>query len=84
MKLTKSEAKYICDMFPDDIKKISHIKELPLGWVSLFMENREEEPKEVWPADHSICEKYLTYHKLPLNMTHKQWDKWLAKQRKKR
>jgi len=80
--LTESEAKYIVAMFKDDtpeIKGIKKISELPIPWVGMFMENREQEPKTIWPDDHTICEKYLTFHKLPLTMTYKEWKKWAEK-----
>jgi hypothetical protein len=82
-KLTKSERDYIVAMYQEDspeIKGITDISQLPLCWVALFMENRELAVKKVWPNDHSISEKYLSYHQLPLNMSFKDWDKWAHKQ----
>lgn len=84
-RLTKSERDYIRAMFqeePASVKNITDISQMKLGAVALFMENREEQPKKVWPADHSISEKYLAYHKLPKDMTFAQWSKWLNKQPK--
>lgn len=84
-RLTGSERKYLTAMFEEvmpKIKSIRDISQLPLGMVGLFMENREEETKKVWPDDHSISEKYLAYHKLPKDMTYAQWSAWLNKQPK--
>ncbi len=83
-KLTRSERQYIHAMFSPDFPETANIKdisEMPLGSVALFMENREEQPKPVYPGDHSISEKYLTFHKLPLTMTYKQWEKWVSEKR---
>ena len=83
--LTKSEKKYIVAMYEEvlpNITKIKDIKDMPVGCAALFMENREEEPKEVWPDDHSISEKHLTAYGLSLNMTYKQWMVWARKQEK--
>jgi hypothetical protein len=80
--LTPSEIKYIKQMYDGEPKGIKDISQLPLGWVALFIENREEEPKEVWPDDHSITEKYLAFHNLPADMTFAQWQKWVNRQPK--
>ena len=83
--LTKAEKKYIVDMYVDtipNIKDIKDIKDMPLGCAGLFLENREDDPAKKWFLDHSISEKYLTAHGLPINMTYDQWMTWLKKKEK--
>ena len=81
--LTKEERDYIVAMYKEETPWIKHIKdisELPLGWAALFMENREENvPREDFLLDHTISEKYLAFHHQPLEMTYKQWMKWVSK-----
>jgi hypothetical protein len=70
--LTKAEAAYIVAMFKEEtpaIKGIKDIRQLPLGWVGLFLENYSLERKN--NADKSISEKCLSFHKLPLDTTFK-------------
>jgi len=43
--LTKNEVKYIKSMFDGEPKNITNIKQLPVGWIALFMENREQASK---------------------------------------
>jgi hypothetical protein len=71
MRLTKDEQKYIKAMFGSTCKSI---KDLPVTEIGLFLDNREQEPKEVWPLDHSISEKFLTFHGLPIKTSYKQYD----------
>jgi len=82
--LTPAEVKYIKSMYSEEsksrLKNLKNISQLPLGWVALFMENREDQPKEVWPLDHSISEKYLACHGLPKDMKFTAWSKWCDKQ----
>jgi len=81
--LTKAEAKYLHQMFEHEtpsIKKVKDIKQLPLDWAGFFMENRALESKKVWPLNHSLAEKYLSAHGLPLKTTHAQWEAWVDKQ----
>ena len=89
-KLQPEEVKYIKQMFceEDKLKPILEglidIKELPLGCLGLFIENKDEEPlDEDWSNDRHITLRYLTAHKLPLNTTFAEWEKWLLKQPKK-
>jgi hypothetical protein len=82
--LTKEERDYIVAMYKEDtpwIKNIKDISELPLGWVALFMENRDEPgvSREEYLNDHTICEKYLAFHKQPLTTTYEQWERWSNK-----
>ena len=89
-KLTAEEVKYIKQMFCEEkylkpiLKGLTDIRELPLGCLGLFIENKDEEPmNEEWVNDRHITLRYLTAHKLPLNTTFAEWEKWLLKQPKK-
>ena len=69
---TKAEQDYIRLMFRRTVRAIA---DLGVGEVILFLDNREQEPKKVWPLDHSIAEKFLRFHGLPVNTTLKDYDK---------
>ena len=69
-KLTKAEQKYIKDMFGGVCKTIA---DLFVGEIDLFLENREMEGKKVWPLDHSITEKFMAYHGVPVDVSYKMF-----------
>lgn len=82
--LTNKEIKYIKAMFIEDdqsgkLNDIKDIKQLPLSWIGLFMDNREQDSRENCKLDYNISEKYLAAHGLPDNMTYAQWSKWNEK-----
>lgn len=70
--LTKDEQTYIEQMFEH---KCRYIADLPVGEIALFLENREMESKKKWPLDHSIAEKFLRFHGLPLKTTLKEYER---------